>query len=403
MLSQSALPLISATLPVVSNKLPEIAERFYRHMFAARPDLLDGLFNRGNQARGNQQQALAGSIAAFAASLVKADGSLPAATLSRISHKHASLGLRPDQYEVVNEHLMWAIGDVLGEAVTHEAAAAWNEVYWLMAEILISQERDLYRRNNLGEGDVWSDWKIVRKTAESADVVTMVFVPVQPDYQQPSTPGQYVSIRLTMPDGLLQPRQYSLSRADDGSFRQITVRRERPVIGPQGEVSAALHDHYEEGDVLAVSPPFGEVVLTDSPRPLVLVSAGVGVTPHAAMISHLANTQSDRPVTFLHVDRGTMPFILEGQLSDDLSALAGARSVVWDSRDGALDGLDIERRSGRMDLGSVDLPGDAEYFLCGSLPFMQDVRAALMANGITSEDIRYEVFGPDLWLVDAND
>ncbi|MDD7942901.1 globin domain-containing protein [Actinomycetospora lutea] len=94
----------------------EIAQRFYRHMFDAHPELLDGTFNHGNQARGEHQPALAGSVAAFAAALVRGPERVPENLLSRIAHKHASLGIRPDQYQVVHDNLIWAIVDVLGDA-----------------------------------------------------------------------------------------------------------------------------------------------------------------------------------------------------------------------------------------------------------------------------------------------
>ena len=71
---------------------------------------------------------------------------MPENLLSRIAHKHASLGIRPDQYQVVHDNLMWAIVDVLGDAVTPEVAAAWDEVYWLMANALINQERGPLQR-----------------------------------------------------------------------------------------------------------------------------------------------------------------------------------------------------------------------------------------------------------------
>ena len=64
MLSDASRPVIEATLPAVGENIGEIAKRFYPHMFGAHPELLDGLFNRGNQARGEQQQSLAGSVAA---------------------------------------------------------------------------------------------------------------------------------------------------------------------------------------------------------------------------------------------------------------------------------------------------------------------------------------------------
>jgi nitric oxide dioxygenase len=128
MLSDSARPIIEATLPVVGENIQEIAKRFYEHMFAENPQLMDGVFNRGNQAAGRQQQALAGSVAAFAGYLVQHPDQLPDALISRISHKHASLGIHPDQYQIVHDNLMWAIGDVLGDAVTPEIAHAWDEV-----------------------------------------------------------------------------------------------------------------------------------------------------------------------------------------------------------------------------------------------------------------------------------
>ena len=109
MLSDTSLPVITATLPVVGEHIEEIAKRFYKHMFDARPDLLDGLFNRGNQADGRQQQALAGSIAAFAGLLVDNVDQVPDHLLSRVAHKHVSLGLSPDQYQIVHDHLMWAL------------------------------------------------------------------------------------------------------------------------------------------------------------------------------------------------------------------------------------------------------------------------------------------------------
>jgi nitric oxide dioxygenase len=78
---------------VVGEHIGEIAGRFYGHMFAAHPELMDGVFNRGNQARGEQQQALAGSVAAFASALVTTPEHLPENLLSRIAHKHASLAV----------------------------------------------------------------------------------------------------------------------------------------------------------------------------------------------------------------------------------------------------------------------------------------------------------------------
>ena len=150
MLSEKSVPVVRATLPAVGGAIGDITPLFYKKMFAARPDLLRDLFNRGNQAIGEQQKALAGSIAAFATMLLERPDDRPDALLSRIAHKHASLGIVPDQYPIVHEHLFAAIVDVLGEAVTPEVAAAWDEVYWLMANALIAAEAELYQRSPTG-------------------------------------------------------------------------------------------------------------------------------------------------------------------------------------------------------------------------------------------------------------
>ena len=96
MLSDRSRPVIEATLPVVAEHIEEIARRFYAHLFGEHPQLFDGIFNRGNQAEGTQQVALAGSVAVFAGALLKQPEQVPEHLLSRIAHKHASLGITPD-------------------------------------------------------------------------------------------------------------------------------------------------------------------------------------------------------------------------------------------------------------------------------------------------------------------
>ena len=78
--------MIAATLPLVGAHIDEITTEFYRRMFSAHPELLRNLFNRGNQAQGAQQRALAASIATFATHLIDPDLPHPAEVLSRIGH-----------------------------------------------------------------------------------------------------------------------------------------------------------------------------------------------------------------------------------------------------------------------------------------------------------------------------
>ena len=400
MLSDTSFPIVQATLPVVGEHIQEIASRFYAHMFQEHPELLDGLFNRGNQADGRQQQALAGSVAAFAGFLVNDPTHLPDHLLSRIAHKHVSLGLSPEQYEIVHDNLMWAIVDVLGDAVTPDVASAWDEVYWLMANMLIHKERGLYSAVRLSPETVWRTWRVAEKIQETEDVVTLVVERTDEREVKPSLPGQYVTIKMRMPDGVHQPRQYSLTRADDGRRRHFAVKRVRAQDAPDGEMSNFLHDNVQVGDEVTLSAPFGDVVLEYTDRPLVLASAGIGITPMAGMLSHLVKSASQRKVVFLHADDSLGSFALRDQVVADLKALPDASMSTWLLNAEGTGGVQGQMHTGFMDVRAVDLPDDAEYYLCGPVAFMQSVRTALIAAGVPVKDIQYEVFGPDLWLAD---
>jgi nitric oxide dioxygenase len=400
LLSDRARPVIEATLPVVADNIEEIARRFYAHLFEAHPELLDGTFNRGNQAEGTQQVALAGSVAVFANALLKDPEQVPEQLLARIAHKHVSLGITPEQYAVVHDNLFWAIVDVLGDAVTPEVAAAWDEVYWLMAYALINMERGLYSSRGVRPETVWREWEVTQKIQETPDVVTFRVRRTDDRLVKTSLPGQYVSVKVKMPDGVHQPRQYSLTRADDGEHRQFSVKRVRGDGRPDGEVSTLLCDQVQVGDVLTLSLPFGDVVLDDSGRPVVFASAGIGITPMAGMISHLTHAGSRLPITLLHADADETAFALRDQVFGDVSRLRNSSMHVWYER-GAHSNLPVDGvHAGTMDLDDVQLPRGAAYYLCGPLPFMRSVRSALIDRDVPARDIQYEVFGPDLWQAD---
>ncbi|GGV61389.1 globin domain-containing protein [Streptomyces thermoviolaceus] len=391
MLSDQSAAVVRATLPAVGAAIEEITERFYARLFDAHPELLRDLFNRGNQASGTQKQALAGSIAAFATHLVDHPDQRPDAMLQRIAHKHASLGVLPEQYPVVHEHLFAAIAEVLGDAVTEEVAAAWTEVYWLMANALIALEKRLYEQSRQTG---WREWKVVERIEETADVVTFRLRPVDDGPVPGYRAGQYVSVGVTLPDGARQIRQYSLTAAPGSPVRQFAVKR---VTGdattPDGEVSTHLHAHVHVGDVLQLSAPYGDLVLEDTGAPLLLASAGIGVTPMIAMLEQLAADGHDAPVTVVHADRSPAAHALRDEHLAYAAKLPRAETVFFYERDAEGAG-----RPGLADLTDVTVAPGTHAYLCGPLPFMRAVREQLLAKGVAPADIHYEVFGPDLWL-----
>ncbi|MFV0131511.1 globin domain-containing protein [Streptomyces sp. HMX112] len=398
MLSAESASLVRATLPAVGAALDEITTRFYTTMFAERPELLDGVFNRGNQASGAQRRALAGSVAAFAGMLLTDPVTRPDTLLARIAHKHVAVGVTEDQYTVVHKYLFAAISEVLGEAVTPDVTAAWDEVYWLMAGALIAQEARLCLEAQVRPGHPWRQWAVVERREETPDTVSFLLRPSDGAPAPRARAGQYVSVRVRMPDGVHQLRQYSLSSAPGGQLRRITVKRVTGNGAPDGEVSSLLHRTVRAGDELTLSAPFGDVVLDETDAPLVLVSAGIGCTPMVAMLEQLAATASSRPVTVLHADRSPAEHALRADTHRLVRALPDARATFWYERAAGEQALS---RTGLMDLDGMELPAAASVYLCGPLPFMRGVRAQLLRGGIPARDIRYEVFGPDLWLADA--
>ena len=145
LLSPESRTVVLATAGVVADHAEAITAVFYPRMFAAHPELLR-VFNLGNQATGEQSRALAGSVVAYAVALIDPDAPPFDHVLRRIAYKHISLGIPPEQYTIVGRHLLAAVAEVLGDAVTPEVAAAWDEVYWLFATQLIAEEARLYQR-----------------------------------------------------------------------------------------------------------------------------------------------------------------------------------------------------------------------------------------------------------------
>ncbi|MET7686887.1 globin domain-containing protein [Streptomyces sp. NPDC005483] len=395
MLSERSLPVVRATLPVVGAAIGEITAVFYTRLFDDRPELLRDLFNRGNQANGDQQKALAGSIAAFATLLVEHPESRPDAMLSRIAHKHASLGISSDQYKLVHQHLFAAIVDVLGDAVTPEVAAAWDEVYWLMANALIALEARLYQESGTAEGGTWRPMEIVGRHEETPDTVSFLLRRTDGTPTGAFRPGQYVSIQVELPDGARQIRQYSLSGAPGDPHWRITVKRVRADVDPAGEVSSWLHEHARPGDTLSVSAPYGDLVLPEAEGPLLLASAGIGVTPMLSMLHHLAATDPTRPVIVLHADRTPADHAHHDEQRRLVETLPNARLHLWYEELGE---STREASAGRADVTALGLPDGVTAYLCGPLPFMRAVRGDLLGLGLPAHAVHYEVFGPDLWL-----
>lgn len=395
-LSPESEAVVRATAGVVAAHAEEITKVFYPAMFAAHPELLR-VFNRANQAIGEQPKALAASVVAFAVQLIDPDAPDFTPVMRRIAHKHVSLGIQARQYTIVGHHLLDAVGTVLGDAVTPEVRAAWDEVYWLFGCSLIAEEAKLYALGGTDPDDPWRAYRVVERFEEADDVFSLLLAPTAGEVPSHRT-GQYIAIAVDLPDGSRQPRQYTISSGPRGDSLRVTIKRVRGVNGaPDGQVSSWLFENAQPGTVLDVSQPAGDVVLDDSEQPLVLVSAGIGITPVAAILEDLSRRQPQRTVRLFHADRAHDTHALYSSLRRQVLAMGDAKAQNWYETDAENAPTLHPARPGYMDLGDVELPENATVFMCGPLPFMRISRATLMARGIPSERIHYEVFGPDLW------
>src|SRR5262245_2162303 len=240
----------------------------------------------------------------------------------------------------------------------------------------------------------WPGFRPLAVTAierESESVVSVYLADPTGAAVPPALPGQFVTLRLIV-DKAAPPllRSYSLSGAPGAGTYRISVKRE-----PHGAGSRFVHTRVHAGDVLEVAAPRGTFVLQQGGSPVLLISAGVGATPVLAMLHALADTRSGREVWWLHGARNRAEEPFAGESRWLLAEVTSGHRHICYSRPGPNDveGRDYQTE-GRLSatvLSALDLPRDAEAYLCGPAAFMADTSAALAGMGINR--VRTEIFG----------
>jgi ferredoxin-NADP reductase/MOSC domain-containing protein YiiM len=226
---------------------------------------------------------------------------------------------------------------------------------------------------------------------ESESVVSVYLADPTGAAVPPALPGQFLTLRLIVGDAA-RPllRSYSLSGEPGADTYRISVKRE-----PHGAGSQYVHTRVQAGDVLEVAAPRGSFVLQPGDSPVLLISAGVGATPVLAMLHALADTRSGRDVWWLHCarNRAEEPFAAESR-SLLAQLISGHRHICYSRpRPDDVEGRDYQT-AGRLSatvLAALELPRDAEAYLCGPSAFMADASAALAGLGI--DRVHTEIFG----------
>jgi ferredoxin-NADP reductase/MOSC domain-containing protein YiiM len=229
----------------------------------------------------------------------------------------------------------------------------------------------------------WNGFRQLRVIATRRESPQVMSIRLEADDHSslpPPLPGQYLTVRIP---GAAKPtpiRSYSLSGEPGAGVYRISVKRE-----DHGLVSQWLHAHIEPGSVVEVAAPRGDFYLTDGSKPVVLISAGIGVTPVLAMLHTLSSARSTREIWWLHTTRNRETHAFAAEVTALIESLPHARQLVFYTQ--------TQGRPDQAAIAALGLPADATAYLCGPTQFMTDMRDALTTIGLDSAQIHSELFG----------
>jgi ferredoxin-NADP reductase/MOSC domain-containing protein YiiM len=232
-------------------------------------------------------------------------------------------------------------------------------------------------------GPSWNGFRPLQVTdvvAESATVSSIYLAAPDGTRLPDARAGQYLTVRIADPAVRVPVRSYSLSSAPNGDGYRISVKHE-----PYGVVSGYLTTRLRRGAVIEAAAPRGDFVLEEGSGPVLLISAGIGITPVLAMLHELASVRSTREVWWIHGSRRPEDYALAAETQELLASMPHAvEHVFYSSTTGRLT---------KDKLLELAVPADASAYLCGPASFMGDMRDALMAAGLAPDRIHSELFG----------
>ncbi|MFC4508088.1 MULTISPECIES: MOSC domain-containing protein [Streptomyces] len=247
-----------------------------------------------------------------------------------------------------------------------------------------------YAMRGLSQAEIVSAPRMARVTSVSRAATTATSI----EFEEPSPtlatarPGQYLRVHRTDLDA---PgwRNYTISRAGDGPARITAEYREGGVVSP-------WLSGLREGEHVLVSGPFGDAVIdADSDRPLLVLTAGIGITPALATAHALVAARSERPVNFVHVVRDLESLPHWDELQEAAAQLSRVRIHLYVTRPRPEDAA-VEHRRGRPDraliTGILTDPPSTEVHLCGPTSFVTAMRTTVQTAGVPASSIRYDAF-----------
>ncbi|MEM9785366.1 MAG: pyridoxamine 5'-phosphate oxidase family protein [Pseudomonadota bacterium] len=260
-------------------------------------------------------------------------------------------------------------------------------------EEVIDRPFALGLRWSMNDGEL-RELVVAAKIKETEDITSFHLAPADDLPLEPFQAGQHLPIELDLPgQSAAIGRSYSLSGAPGQRTYRLSVKREA-----RGLASQHMHQVLAVGDVIRARRPSGDFVIPDDTSPLVLVSAGVGLTPLISMLHAALKANSTRPVWYVHGTRNAAHHALKSEVAALAEKFGNLKTYTVYSRPGKCDefGFDFqaEGRITAKRLIDLNTGRNAHFMLCGPARFLADIRNDLEAAGIAPEQIHFETFGP---------
>jgi nitric oxide dioxygenase len=237
---------------------------------------------------------------------------------------------------------------------------------------------------------MYSKFLVFKKVRENKVVTSFYLKPSEEGKIIEHKAGQFISVKpIKEEENSKAIRQYSLSMKPGSDYYRISVKRH-----DQGLVSQYMHDIIKEGDEIEITVPLGKFTLKENEKPLVLISAGIGITPLISMLYKALD--SNRRIIFIQAVTNSTEQTFRDEINEIAENNKNVEKVVFYSK--PLDeklSVDYDYEGYiNKDWIEKNLPKDGDFYFCGPVPFMKNVYDSLIAIGVAEENINYENFGP---------
>jgi ferredoxin-NADP reductase len=312
---------------------------------------------------------------------------------------------------------LWTVGAVIIALVAIQCAlvaidtarrAAHAGVQRSRESRLLEARVELARKHRDAEqkqAQAWGGWRkftVAWRVPESGDVCSFYLKPHDGKALPPFKPGQYLTFRLEIP-GQTKPviRCYSLSDCAHEDYYRVSIRRVGPHrnSAPPGVASCFFHESLCDGEIVDVKAPSGSFYLDlESTFPIVLLAAGIGITPLLSMLNELVKEgRLDREVYLFYGVGNSTEHSFRPHLESLAQLYPKLHLHVCYSRPFDHEVLDVDfhtRGHVTVDLLKKKLPSsNFHYYLCGPPAMMEGLIKDLKDWRVPETQIHSEAFG----------